>query len=314
MRDKLLVFTGSQEWRMKMAAKKRAQVMAQMEAMQKHFMKKNAKLFEEAAMDAGSKGSNERGSAMDLSESLDESSIALGRRQTTRFCFEKSYTCILCQEDQAVKADEPAMVLAAFVQQSTVLCQQLNPQQRGIAEATPLFLSAYLGASPHTSTCGHVMHASCWQKYFDNVLAKENRRPYRLRQPASFDVEKHEYLCPLCECLSNTVLPLLPSLGTLQLTSAEQPELTFDAWLDIMATVCKCKGTRTCDDTPNVLHDADCQYCKSLSQQESSKRRLNSTPPPPTHPESATTVAFDYHFICQFFISGCVFFYTYIRS
>lgn len=265
---------GSQEWRMKMAAKKRAQVMAQMEAMQKHFMKKNAKLFEEAALDVSSKGSNERGSAMDLSESLDESSIAVGRRQTTRFCFEKSYTCILCQEDQSVKAYEPAMVLAAFVQQSTVLCQQQDPQQRGIAEATPLFLSSYLGASPHTSTCGHVMHASCWQKYFDNVLAKENRRPYRLRQPASFDVEKHEYLCPLCECLSNTVLPLLPSLGTLQPTPSEQPELTFDKWLDIMSTVCKCKGVNLYDDTQKIPHDEECRYCKFLSQQE-----LNATDP-----------------------------------
>ncbi|XP_011494451.1 PREDICTED: LOW QUALITY PROTEIN: E3 ubiquitin-protein ligase UBR2 [Ceratosolen solmsi marchali] len=252
---------GSQEWRVKMAAKKRAQVMAQMEAMQKHFMKKNAKLFEEAALDTSSKCSNERGSAMDLSESLDESSIAVGRRQTTRFCFEKSYTCILCQEDQSVKADEPAMVLAAFVQQSTVLCQQQYAQQRGIPEMTPLFLSAYLGASPHTSTCGHVMHASCWQKYFENVLAKENRRPYRMRQPASYDVEKHEYLCPLCECLSNTLTP------------AKQPELSFDKWLDIMATVSNCKIAKTCDGgVQKLFYDDKCRFCKSLVLKESNKR------------------------------------------
>lgn len=253
---------------MQMAAKKRAQVMAQMAAAQNHFMKKNAKLFEEAALEnAAAKGSNQdRGSAMDLSESLDETSVALGRRQTTRLCFEKSYTCILCQEDQAVKADEPAMVLAAFVQQSTVLCQQKQQQPRGFPETTPLFLSSYLGASPHTSTCGHVMHSTCWQKYFDNVLAKENRRPYRLRQPASFDVEKHEYLCPLCECLSNTVLPVLPSLGILQPTPSNQPDLSFDSWLDAMNSVLKCKGTG--EDVVKIAHGEDCRYCKYLSQQE----------------------------------------------
>ncbi|OXU27651.1 hypothetical protein TSAR_014521 [Trichomalopsis sarcophagae] len=267
---------GSQEWRMKMAALKRAQVMAQMEAMQKHFMKKNAKMFQEAALDVSNKGSNDRGSAMDLSESLDETSVALGRRQTNRLCFEKSYTCILCQEDQCIKADESAMVLAAFVQQSTVLCQlpherqkaQQPPQSRSVAEKTPLFLSSYLGASPHTSTCGHVMHSSCWQKHFDNVLAKENRRPYRLRQPASFDVEKHEYLCPLCECLSNTVLPVLPSLGTLQPTPADQPDLSFDRWLDIMSALTKCKRSNDNKDTPKVARNEDCRYCKFLSQQE----------------------------------------------
>lgn len=260
---------------MKMAAQKRAQVMAQMEAMQKHFMKKNAKMFQEAALDVNTKG-NDRGSAMDLSESLDETSVALGRCQTSRLCFEKTYTCILCQEDQCVKADGPAMVLAAFVQQSTVLCQlpherqkaQQPPQSRNVAETTPLFLSSYLGASPHTSTCGHVMHSSCWQKHFDNVLAKENRRPYRLRQPASFDVEKHEYLCPLCECLSNTVLPVLPSLGMLQPTPADQPDLSFDRWLDIMSALSKCKSTGGNKDTQQVVHNEDCRYCKYLSQQE----------------------------------------------
>jgi len=64
----------------------------------------------------------------------------------------------------------------------------------------------------HTSTCGHVMHSTCWQAFFDIVLAKETRRPYRLRQPTSYDVEKQEFLCPLCECLGNTVIPLLPDV------------------------------------------------------------------------------------------------------
>ena len=247
---------------MKMAAKKRAQIMAQMATMQNNFMKKNAKIFEEAAMDIGCK-STERGSAMDLSEAMDQSSVALGPHQTSRLCQEETYTCILCQEEQSVKANEPAMVLAAFVQQSTVLCQQQDRTQ----EPTPLFLSANLGASPHASTCGHVMHSSCWQKYFDNVLAKENRRPYRLRQPASFDVEKHEYLCPLCECLSNTVMPVLPPLGLMQPSLSKQPEdLTFDMWLDIMKSIVKCKGERPKRSVDLEMKDTSCRYCRFLAQ------------------------------------------------
>lgn len=250
----------SKEWRTQMAAQKRAKVMAQMAAMQKHFMKKNAKLFEDAALDVNK--TNERGSSMDLTEYNEEAPVAVGPRQTARQAEEKTYTCILCQEDQSVTVAGKAMVLAAFVQQSTVLCQTRNDPD----ETTPMFLSAKLGASPHTSTCGHVMHAYCWQTYFDNVLAKENRRPYRLRQPASFDVEKNEYLCPLCECLSNTVLPLLPSLAILQPTQANQPIIDFDTWLDALRLTLDCRGkqniTEITELTLEGTHETVCRYCK----------------------------------------------------
>lgn len=225
------------EWRTKMAAQKRAKIMAQMEAMQKHFMKKNATLFEEASLDANNK-TNDRGSAMDLTEASQEGSpVALGIDQTVRLCEQKMYTCILCQEDQTVTETSSAMVLAAFVQQSTVLCQRHGDFQ----EPDPLYLSAKLGMSPHTSTCGHVMHARCWQDYVDNVLAKENRRPYRSRQQTSFDAESHEYLCPLCECLSNTVLLLVPPLGLLQPTPEPQPDITFETWVKVMSLTMECK-------------------------------------------------------------------------
>lgn len=50
----------------------------------------------------------------------------------------------------------------------------------------------------------------CFHRYFDAVQAKEQRRQQRLRVHTSYDVENGEFLCPLCECLSNTVIPLLP--------------------------------------------------------------------------------------------------------
>lgn len=219
-------------WRAKMAAEKRAKIMAQMTAMQKSFMKVNAKLFESTLTNPDKTGEL-RESNMDLSEIADESPICLGPNQSSRVCLERTYTCILCQEDQTVTIDGPALVLAAFVQKSTVLSQNRNMSDDSKDEDSqdPLYLSSNLGPAPHTSTCGHVMHSHCWQRYFDNVLAKETRRPYRLRQPASFDVEKNEFLCPLCECLNNTVLPLIPALGTLQQASQNVDDLNFDDWL-----------------------------------------------------------------------------------
>ena len=244
------------EWRAKMAAAKRAKIMAQMTAMQKNFMKENAKLFEATVSET--KTGELRGSLMDLSEGSETSPVALGVNQTSKLNVEHSYTCILCQEDQTVSADGPALVLAAFVQQSTVLSQCRKTESLEMEESSldevpdPLFLPASLGSAPHTGTCGHVMHSHCWQKYFDNVLAKENRRPYRIRQPVSFDVEKREFLCPLCECLSNTILPLVPPLGALQ--SAHSGQLTsknisFEAWIQGLQIALKYKkklsnGTR----------------------------------------------------------------------
>lgn len=237
------------------AAEKREKIMAQMAAMQHSFMKENAKLFQSTVKYPNSEEIT--GSNMDLSDIVDEFPVCLGPKQTSRVFPKKSYTCILCQEDQTVTADGPALVFAAFVQKSTVLCRNRNLAEREDDEQDPLFLPYNLGPAPHTSTCGHVMHSTCWQRYFDNVLAKENRRPYRLRQPASFDVEKNEFLCPLCECLNNTVLPLIPALGTFQQGSQNIDNLSLDEWLSSIMIALK--------------HKKRIQKAKAASQQNISK-------------------------------------------
>lgn len=226
-------------WRAAKAAEKRAKIMAQMAAMQHSFMKENAKLFQTTVTFPESEDMT--GSNMDLTEIVDESPVCLGPNQSSRCYPKKSYTCILCQEDQTVTAEGPALVYAAFVQKSTVLCRSRSGSEGDVDEQDPLFLPYKLGPAPHTSTCGHVMHSSCWQRYFDNVLARENRRPYRLRQPASFDVEKNEFLCPLCECLNNTVLPLIPPLGSFQHGSQNIDNLNLDEWLSSIMIALKQK-------------------------------------------------------------------------
>ena len=69
----------------------------------------------------------------------------------------------------------------------------------------------------HTSSCGHVMHARCWEKYFEDVHNSERTRS-RLRSPQNFDALKGEFLCPMCRSLQNMVIPLVPKLHTLQTT------------------------------------------------------------------------------------------------
>lgn len=51
----------------------------------------------------------------------DAALIALGPKQTKVFDKKQIVTCILCQEEQEIKLNSKAMVLASFVQRSTVL-------------------------------------------------------------------------------------------------------------------------------------------------------------------------------------------------
>lgn len=257
------------ERRAKLAAQKRAKIMAQMTAMQKSFMKENAKLFEETSSELNVRGNADlHGSAMDVSEPPDEEQpIALGAKQTARVSTEKTFICILCQEEEQVTITGSTLVLAAFVQQATVLCQHRNNESLlDVSTHDPLYLNSNLGPAPHTSTCGHVMHSSCWRKYFDNVMLKEHRRPYRLRHPASFDVDKQEFLCPLCECLSNTVLPLVPPLHTLQPVCPKN-EISFNDWLHAMICtlnkkISVCHGIFKCNETCKNIH---CKACTNAS-------------------------------------------------
>uniref|UniRef100_A0A665WWI0 E3 ubiquitin-protein ligase n=1 Tax=Echeneis naucrates TaxID=173247 RepID=A0A665WWI0_ECHNA len=176
-----------------MARLRREKIMAQMSEMQKHFINENKELFQQ-----------------NLEELVASTSAAAESRRLGGTEHRHLVTCILCQEEQEVKGHGRAMVLAAFVQRSTVLsknrCRSLPDPERH----NPLFMHPDLSLGIHTASCGHIMHATCWQRYFEAVQLKEQRRQQRLRGHTSYDVENGEFLCPLCECLSNTVIPLLP--------------------------------------------------------------------------------------------------------
>uniref|UniRef100_A0A2K5DTH2 E3 ubiquitin-protein ligase n=1 Tax=Aotus nancymaae TaxID=37293 RepID=A0A2K5DTH2_AOTNA len=117
----------------------------------------------------------------------------------------------------------------------------------------PLFMHPDLSCGTHTSSCGHIMHAHCWQRYFDSVQAKEQRRQQRLRLHTSYDVENGEFLCPLCECLSNTVIPLLlppRNIFNNRLNFSDQPNLT--QWIRTISQQIKAlQFLRKEESTPN---------------------------------------------------------------
>lgn len=152
--------------------------------------------------------------------------------------------CILCRDEQKIGFDQPMMVLLAYVQRSSVLSknrtgrkipnytmsltnQRLYPRVQQYLAKHPdsydvkstdsfsfdaTFMTSDLFFGPHISTCGHVMHYDCWEGFVDAIVKRENSRPNnRNTRHVSFELEKHEILCPLCECISNITIPLIPN-------------------------------------------------------------------------------------------------------
>lgn len=193
------------------AAARRTRIMAQMANMQKNFIKKYADLFDETAND------DSGGVVMEeVQEEKVTNPIAIGRNQCGRYIKPEIHTCILCRENQEVSSVGRTLVMSAYVQRSMVLSKNRRSHQLEDPDGyDPLLLPADLFCGPHTSTCGHVMHSDCWQKFFDSVLLKERRRPLRYGRHISFNVDKNEFLCPLCERLSNTVIPMVPAISSL---------------------------------------------------------------------------------------------------
>uniref|UniRef100_A0A3B3YEJ9 E3 ubiquitin-protein ligase n=1 Tax=Poecilia mexicana TaxID=48701 RepID=A0A3B3YEJ9_9TELE len=211
----------------------RQKIMAQMSAMQKNFIESNKMLYDnmpETGTQEEPVTSSE--SAMEQRELC----ITFGPLRGPTPAEREVLTCILCQEEQEVLPLAPAMVLTACVQRSTVLTQC-----RGRIGTYPLFIPPDLAVGTHTGSCGHVMHATCWQ-YFEAV---QNTTRNRLHAELIVDLENGEYLCPLCKSLCNTVIPLIPLEP---LTFNENAEiigqhLTLPRWIQVLAA--RIKGLKS---------------------------------------------------------------------
>uniref|UniRef100_A0A8C1FX07 E3 ubiquitin-protein ligase n=1 Tax=Cyprinus carpio TaxID=7962 RepID=A0A8C1FX07_CYPCA len=213
----------------------RQKIMAQMSAMQKNFIESNKMLYDNVPE---SSSQSDTAASVDRSP-LSSSRVAVGPQQGVCSTDWEAQICILCQEEQEVQAQAPAMVLTACVQRSTVLTQNrgktLSPKG-----TYPLFMPPDLAVGTHTGSCGHVMHATCWQKYFEAV---QNTTRNRLHADLIIDLENGEYMCPLCKSLCNTVIPLIPvEPSKLNYAEIVGQHLTLERWIQIMS--CRIRGPK----------------------------------------------------------------------
>ncbi|CAG10577.1 unnamed protein product, partial [Tetraodon nigroviridis] len=218
----------------------RQKIMAQMSAMQKNFIESNKMLYDNMP-ESGQQGESAPPSESCAVEQLDLC-IAIGPHRGSTPTKREALTCILCQEEQEVVAKSQAMVLTACVQRSTVLT---HAEENSCAGPYPLLMPPHLAVGTHTGSCGHVMHATCWQKYFEALQNTRNR----LHTEMIFDLETGEYLCPLCKSLCNTVIPLIPlEPVTFNYENAELigQHLTLRRWIQIISA--RIKGLKSVKD------------------------------------------------------------------
>ncbi|KAG9336563.1 hypothetical protein JZ751_002910 [Albula glossodonta] len=233
----------------------RQKIMAQMSAMQKNFIETHKMLYENTP-ETGGQGETST-SAESCAMELGESRVAVGPQRGVTVVEREVLTCILCQEEQEVQACAPAMVLTACVQRSAVLTQCQGKALPNTETFDPLFMHPDLAVGTHTGSCGHVMHATCWQKYFEAV---QNTTRNRLHADLIIDLENGEYMCPLCKSLCNTVVPLIP-LEPLSLNyeSAELVGqlLTLPRWIQII--LARVSGLQSIAQGTESSNEADSQ-------------------------------------------------------
>ncbi|KAH8300991.1 hypothetical protein KR044_008170 [Drosophila immigrans] len=241
------------EARSRMAAERRAKVMAQMQNAQKSFMKSNAELFANACNEEGGATTSsglqkptesvmdwedipdpfeELGAAALVEDPTKSSVVCLGARRSLYEAGDNSFKCILCFEDCCVSSSGPPLVSSAFLQTSRVI--NVTPSVGGLKSAL------------HVSCCGHVMHYNCWKEYYSSEETKEMRRPQRNRVSLT-QAQNVEFHCPYCRTLSNTVLPVSETLAkfspptwassTLTAAGIEENVLPLDSYVEIMRTL-----------------------------------------------------------------------------
>ncbi|CAM5121887.1 unnamed protein product [Eretmochelys imbricata] len=211
----------------------RQKIMAQMSALQRNFIETHKLLYENTQETQGREDSVMEEESIPLA--IESSRVALGPKRGPSVTEKEVLTCILCQEEQEVRLESAVMVLSACVQKSTALTQHRGKTLELSGDTLdPLFMDPDLSCGTHTGSCGHVMHAACWQKYFEAMQLNSRQR---LHVEQIFDLENGEYLCPLCKSLCNTVIPIIP-LQTQKINSEDAEAvaqvLSLARWLEIV--------------------------------------------------------------------------------
>jgi E3 ubiquitin-protein ligase UBR1 len=81
--------------------------------------------------------------------------------------------------------------------------KEVKVERQGISRGWP---TGSTTKGPLTSSCGHIMHFTCFENYYQSVLRRHAQQVAR-QHPER--VSAQEFVCPLCKALANAFLPIV---------------------------------------------------------------------------------------------------------
>lgn len=230
--------------RRKQALIRKEKILKQMEQQQQSFMKENEQYFKEnlsriSVLDNST--IEEHNVNPDNNENI---YVAFGNKRTTDYPkldndLNNVYICILCLESEDINKidDGRYLLLAGFIQRSTVLSKNRDIQSWSTNYINCLLPRSDHNFGPFINTCTHFMHNDCFDKYIETSMNNDRRRLAHRHPRTTFDFNKREFLCPLCECLSNLTIPIMPSLTSPVKPSSLTTVISMNQWLNAMVTI-----------------------------------------------------------------------------
>ncbi|KAL5615179.1 hypothetical protein BROUX41_005237 [Berkeleyomyces rouxiae] len=242
------------ERKKKAAISRQARVMAQFQQQQKEFL--------------GNQGEIDWGSDLDDSMDEDEEAKADGTHQTIwKFPSDTCLQCQEKTDDRKLFGTfamfcESRVVRATDIQQPAVVREVLNTtisldhqmsrtrptgmsgenttkvikydntgnpleaEEQGIGQG---FSSKSTLPGPVSVSCGHLMHFSCFETYYE---ATQRRHAHQIARHHPESLKRFEFVCPLCKALANTFVPIVWKSKEESYPGVLQPESKMSAFLE----------------------------------------------------------------------------------
>lgn len=211
----------SERDRQKQLVKERqAKILAQFAQAQSQFLEQHEDLYDD---DEDEFASDEMDNQDDLDISQESASGEdKGRQRQWAY---PTGTCIVCQEDAHERSQQYGIL--CLIQTSNILREfpiDNNDILNDVLEHTlgqeyiddesamasdPKMIRGFPRqchkSGMYASTCGHLMHVSCFDTYCASIDIRHQSQPTR-NQPEN--TGRREFVCPLCKSLGNTLLPI----------------------------------------------------------------------------------------------------------
>jgi len=119
----------------------------------------------------------------------------------------------------------------------------------------------------YVSSCGHMMHSKCLEKYMDTIARDQERDT---RRNYSVNLKHNEFLCPICKNICNVLLPVVwkdkhYSIRNFESQEGDQEINHFTEWLKEISSISLTGEVKAIHDSIETVNK---EYLESLEKQE----------------------------------------------